>query len=86
MTGSISILQSRQIEGGIDASVNLPKNRSWDTAIRTHIPALRFIISWMTFLFIQLTIAGFKGKICSVGVDLCSLGSCGQHTLICAET
>lgn len=54
-------------------------------AFRAHIPALRFIISWM-FLFIQLTIAGFKGKDCSVGVDLCSLGPCGEHTLICAET
>lgn len=87
MTRSISILQSRQIERGrIDASVNLPKNRSWDMAFREHIPALRFIISWMFFLFIQLTIAGFKGKVCSVGVDLCSLGPCGEHTLIRAET
>lgn len=55
-------------------------------AFRVHIPALRFIISWMFFLFIQLTTAGFKGKDCSVGVDLCSLGPCGEHTLICAET
>lgn len=47
-------------------------------AFRAHIPALRFI-SWM-FLFIQLTIAGLKGKDCSVGVDLCSSGPCGEHT------
>lgn len=51
---------------------------------RAHIPAFRFIISWMS-LFIQLTIVG-KGNDYSMGVDLCSLGPCGEHTLICAET
>lgn len=29
--------------------------------------------------------AGFKGKDCSVDIDLCSFGMCSEHTLICAE-
>ncbi|KAI3363129.1 hypothetical protein L3Q82_011776 [Scortum barcoo] len=29
---------------------------------------------------------GFKGKDCSVDIDLCSFGMCSEHTLICAET
>lgn len=33
-----------------------------------------------------ISFAGFKGRDCSVDIDLCSFGLCGEHTLICAET
>ncbi|XP_077468678.1 protein eyes shut homolog isoform X2 [Stigmatopora argus] len=29
---------------------------------------------------------GFKGKDCSIDIDLCILGMCTQHTLMCTET
>lgn len=38
------------------------------------------------FLLYSIFIAGFKGKDCSVDIDLCSFGMCSEHTLICAET
>lgn len=40
----------------------------------------------MFFLVNVIFSAGFKGKDCSVDIDLCSFGLCGEHTLICAET
>lgn len=29
--------------------------------------------------------SGFKGKDCSVDLDLCAFGMCSEHTLICVE-
>lgn len=84
MTRSISILQSRQIERArIDASVNLPKNRSWNMSCGPHIKIYYFLD---VLQLIHFSVAGFSGKDCSVDVDLCSLGLCGEHTVICAET
>lgn len=40
----------------------------------------------MFFLVNVIFSAGFKGKDCSVDIDLCPFGLCGEHTLICAET
>lgn len=40
----------------------------------------------MFLLVYSIFIAGFKGKDCSVDIDLCSFGMCSEHTLICAET
>lgn len=31
-------------------------------------------------------IAGFKGRDCSVDIDLCSFGLCSEHTVMCVET
>lgn len=31
-------------------------------------------------------IVGFKGKDCSVDIDLCSFGMCSEHTMMCTET
>lgn len=93
MIHSISILQSRQIGVGVDPSMNLPKNRRSNKSFlctnmcyRPHICALRFISFWIFIWLIQFPVAGFKGKDCSVDVDLCSFGLCGEHTLKCAET
>lgn len=49
-------------------------------ACRVHIPALRFTIYWM-FFFVHST---HHCRVVDVG--LCSLGTCGKHTLMYAET
>lgn len=45
-----------------------------------------FLFGHMFYLVNIISFAGFKGKDCSVDIDLCSFGLCGEHTLICAET
>lgn len=31
-------------------------------------------------------VSGFKGKDCSLDIDLCSFGMCSEHTLKCTKT
>lgn len=37
-------------------------------------------------LLTQCCVPGFKGKDCSLDIDLCSFGLCSENTLICTET
>lgn len=37
-------------------------------------------------VYVCLGVAGFQGEDCSVDMDLCSLGTCQEHTVTCTET